>query len=267
MDAAIAPIALKQRLAAFPPPTLVDVRRQPAFEQDPTIIPGAVRHVPEAVDTWAAAIEPWRPVVVYCVRGHEVGQGAAAALRARGLDAHYLAGGLEQWRAENHATTPFTAPTRWVTRERPKIDRIACPWLIRRFIDPAAEFFYVPNADVRAFAAARNAIAYDIPDVDYSHVGPECSFDAFIRRHKLGHPALDELARIVRAADTSALHLAPQAPGLLAASLGLSAMFADDHAMLQWGMLVYDALYAWCREAQGETHGWYPEKLRTLEVT
>ena len=103
---------------------------------------------------------------------------------------------------------------------------------------------------------------YDIPDVDYTHVGPECSFDAFIRRHELAHPALDTLANIVRAADTSTLKLAAQAPGLLAASLGLSAMFADDHAMLKWGMLVYDSLYAWCREAQTETHGWYPEKLR-----
>ena len=188
----------------------------------------------------------------------------APRLRARGFDARYVAGGLERWRAEGNATRPFAAPTRWVTRARPKIDRIACPWLIRRFIDPAAEFFYVPNAEVRAFAAAEGATPYDIPDVDYSHVGPECSFDAFIRRHELGHPALDELARIVRAADTSTLHLAAQAPGLLAASLGLSAMFADDHAMLKWGMLVYDSLYAWCRRSpsrQAETHGWYPEQL------
>ncbi len=108
----------------------------------------------------------------------------------------------------------------------------------------------MPNAEVRAFAAANGATAYDIPDVDYTHVGPECSFDAFIRRHELAHPALDTLADIVRAADTSTLELAAQAPGLLAASLGLSAMFADDHAMLKWGMLVYDSLYAWCREAQ-----------------
>jgi rhodanese-related sulfurtransferase len=265
MDTAITPIELKQRLAAFPPPTLVDVRRQPAIEADPEVIPGATRRLPEAVETWAAAIEPWRPVVVYCVHGHDVGQGAAAALRARGLDARHLAGGLEQWRAEGHVTKAFATPTRWVTRERPKIDRIACPWLIRRFIDPSAEFFYVPNAEVRAFAATDGATPYDLPDVPYSHVGPECSFDAFIRRHELGHPALDRLATIVRAAETSTLDLAAQAPGLLAASLGLSAMFADDHAMLKWGMLVYDSLYAWCREAQTETHGWYPEKLRIRE--
>ena len=262
MDAAITPIELKQRLAAFPPPTLVDVRRQPAFEQDPIVIAGAIRRVPEVVDTWADELEPWRPVVVYCVRGHDVGQGAASALRARGFDARHLAGGLEQWRADGNATRPFAAPTRWVTRERPKIDRIACPWLIRRFIDPSAEFFYVPNPEVRSFAAANDATAYDIPDVRYSHTGPECSFDAFIRFHGLAHPALAELAKIVRGADTAALGLAPQASGLLAASLGLSAMYANDHAMLKWGMLVYDALYAWCREAQTETHGWYPEKLR-----
>jgi rhodanese-related sulfurtransferase len=265
MDAAITPLELKQRLAAFPPPTLVDVRRQPAFLQDSQVIPGAIRRLPEAVAGWAAAIEPWRSVVVYCVRGHEVSQDACAALRTHGLHARYLAGGLESWRAEGNATQPFAAPTRWVTRARPKIDRIACPWLVRRFIDSSAEFFYVPNAEVRTFAAANGAIAYDIPDVDYSHVGPECSFDAFIRRHELGHPALDALATIVRAADTSTLDRSPLAPGLLAASLGLSAMFADDHAMLKWGMLVYDSLYAWCREAQTETHGWYPEKLRAAE--
>ncbi len=265
MDAAITPFELKQRLAAFPPPTLVDVRRQPAFEQDPEIIAGALRRLPETVDAWAAGIEPWRPVVVYCVRGHEVGQGACAALRARGLDARYLAGGLEQWRAEGNPTRPFAAPTRWVTRARPKIDRIACPWLIRRFVDPAAEFFYVPNAEVRAFAAANGATAYDIPDVPHSHVGDECSFDAFIRLHGLDHPALAQLALIVRAADTSTPQLAAQAPGLLAASLGLSAMFADDHSMLRWGMLVYDSLYAWCRAAQTETHDWYPEKLPVAE--
>ena len=266
VTAAVTPSQLKQRLAAFPPPTLLDVRRQPAFEKDPHVIPGAIRRAPEQVDNWADPLEPWRSIVVYCVRGHEVGQGAATALRARGLDARYLAGGLEQWCAEGNATTPFVAPTRWVTRARPKIDRIACPWLIRRFIDPSAEFFYVPNAQVRAFAEANGATAYDIPDVSYTHVGPECSFDAFIRKHKLDHPALGTLARIVRAADTSALQLAAEAPGLLAASLGLSAMFADDHAMLKWGMLVYDSLYAWCRDAQTETHGWYPEKLRRQEA-
>src|SRR5438034_6042911 len=124
-----------------------------------------------------------------------------------------------------------------MTRARPKIDRIACPWLVRRFIDASAEFFYVPAADVRAFGAANHAEPYDVPDVRYTHAGPQCSFDAFVRLHQLDHPALAALANIVRGADTAALDLAPQAPGLLAASLGLSAMFGDDHAMLKWGML------------------------------
>jgi rhodanese-related sulfurtransferase len=265
MDAAVTPLELKQRLAAFPPPTLIDVRRQPAFEQDPAIIPGALRRLPEAVDAWAPALEPWRPAVVYCVRGHEVSQDAARALRERGLDAHCLAGGLERWRTDGNRTQPFAAPTRWVTRARPKIDRIACPWLVRRFIDPAAEFFYVPTAQVRAFATENDATPYDVPDVRYTHVGRDCSFDAFIRLHDLDHPALAVLAKIVRGADTAAPGLAPEASGLLATSLGLSAMFADDHEMLRWGMLVYDSLYAWCREAQAETHGWYPEKLRAAE--
>ena len=262
VDLAISPTELAQRLAAFPPPTLIDVRRQSAFDDEPVVIPGAVRQAPEGIAARAATLEPWRQVVVYCAAGHDVGQGAAAALRARDLDARYLEGGLAGWRAAGSPTAAFRAPTRWVTRERPKIDRIACPWLIRRFIDPGAEFFYVPNSDVRAFAAANDAEPYDIPDVRYSHVGPECSFDAFVRRHDLRHPALDALATIVRGADTAALGLAPQAPGLLAASLGLSAMFHDDHAMLKWGMLVYDSLYAWCSGAQDEAHAWRPGALR-----
>jgi rhodanese-related sulfurtransferase len=263
MTGAINPEQLQQRLGAFPPPTVVDVRRQPAFDADSQIIPRAIRREPESVADWMHDLEPWRPVIVYCVHGHEVSQNAAMALRAAGLDANILDGGLEGWRERGGTTATFTRPTRWVTRARPKIDRIACPWLIRRFIDPSAEFFYVPNEDVRAFAAKNDATAYDIPDVTYTHVGAQCSFDAFIRIHKLAHPALDALATIVRGADTSQPQLAAQAPGLLAVSLGLSAMFSDDHAMLKWGMLVYDSLYAWCREAQGETHGWFPEKLRT----
>jgi rhodanese-related sulfurtransferase len=257
---------LQQRLGAFPPPVLIDVRRQPAFDADPNVIPRAIRRAPEAIADWTRDLEPWRAVVVYCVHGHEVSQNAAAHLRRAGFVAHTLDGGIAGFRARGGATTPFAPPTRWVTRERPKIDRIACPWLIRRFIDPCALFFYVPNHEVRAFAAANGATAYDIPDVTYTHAGADCSFDAFIRIHELAHPALAALATIVRAADTSALQLAAQAPGLLAASLGLSAMFADDHAMLKWGMLVYDSLYAWCREAQTETHGWYPEKLRVRET-
>lgn len=262
-DAVIVPVEeLKRRLAAFPPPMLVDVRRQPAFDQDPQVIPGAARRMPGNVAEWVGTIEPWRPVIAYCVHGHEVSQGVAAALRERGFDARHLDGGLDGWRAAGYATAPGRAPTRWVTRERPKIDRIACPWLIRRFLDPSAEFFYVPAAEVRAFAQEHGAEPYDIPDVRYSHAGPECSFDAFVRLHGLADPALADLATIVRGADTAVLDAAPQAPGLLAMSLGLSRMFTDDHAMLRWGMLVYDSFYAWCRAARGEAHGWNPDALR-----
>ncbi len=151
---------------------------------------------------------------------------------------------------------------KWITRERPKIDRIACPWLIARFIDKAPEFLYVPAADVMRVAQETGATPYDVPGVEFTHVGSDCSFDTFIKKHKLanagGQPnqGLMDLAVIVRAADTDRLDLAPQAAGLLAISLGLSRNFKDDHEMLTHGMVVYDALYAWCCHARGETHNW-----------
>ena len=144
--------------------------------------------------------------------------------------------------------------SKWVTRERPKIDRIACPWLIRRFIDPRAEFLYVPSAEVRAVAKARQAIPYDVPDVQFSHRGELCSFDAFIADFAIDDPALAELALIVRGADTGKPGLTPQSPGLLAISRGLSLNY-DDHAMLEHGMVVYDALYAWIRNTGAGEHG------------
>jgi hypothetical protein len=143
---------------------------------------------------------------------------------------------------------------KWVTRERPKIDRIACPWLIARFIDAEAEFLYVPVDQVLKVAEETGAIPYDIPGVEYGHVGELCSFDAFLRLHGLTDPALQQLAVIVRGADTGRPDLAPQCAGLLAQSLGLSAMYADDHAMLQQGMVMYDAYYAWLKQARGESH-------------
>jgi hypothetical protein len=149
-------------------------------------------------------------------------------------------------------------PTRWVTRERPKIDRIACPWLIRRFIDPRAEFLYVPTAEVFKTAEREGAVAYDIPGAAFSHVGELCSFDAFIGRFDLKDDALAAVALIVRGADTDNHHLAPEAAGLHAISLGLSVNYADDLAMLEHGMVVYDALYAWAAKAKGERHNWRP---------
>ena len=149
--------------------------------------------------------------------------------------------------------------TKWVTRERPKIDRIACPWLICRFIDRDAEFIYVPTERVLATAHETGAVPYDIPGAEpFSHHGPECSFDAFISEYKLTDPALQTLAVIVRGADTDQHRLAPQSAGLHAISLGLSENFPDDHAMLAQGMVIYDALYAWCRSLQGVRHSWTP---------
>lgn len=147
---------------------------------------------------------------------------------------------------------------KWITRERPKIDRIACPWLIARFIDKEPEFLFVAADRVVPVAGETGAIPFDIPGVELSHDGPLCSFDAFLKKYRLRDPALAELAVIVRGADTGKLELAPQSPGLLALSLGLSAMFADDHDMLREGMIVYDAFYAWLKNARGESHGWPP---------
>ena len=147
---------------------------------------------------------------------------------------------------------------KWVTRERPKIDRIACPWLITRFIDDAPEFLYVPAKQVFEVAQTQGAIPYDIPGAELSHVGELCSFDAVLARYGLEDPALGHLATIVRGADTSRLDLTPQSAGLFAISLGLSANFPDDHAMLNQGLILYDALFAWCRSCQAETHNWPP---------
>jgi hypothetical protein len=148
---------------------------------------------------------------------------------------------------------------KWVTRERPKIDRIACPWLIARFIDQAPEFLFVPSKDVLRVAAESAAVPYDVPGVELSHVGEQCSFDAFLRKYDLTSPALAQFAVIVRGADTARLDLAPEAPGLLALSLGLSRNFLDDHEMLRHGMVMYDALLAWCVYCQNEPHGWPPK--------
>lgn len=144
---------------------------------------------------------------------------------------------------------------KWVTRERPKIDRLACPWLVARFVDPTPEFLFVPAARVLAVAEETGAVPYDVPGVELTHVGDRCSFDAFVARYHLEDPALERLAPIVRAADTDRLDLAPEAAGLLAISIGLGRLFADDHELLGRAMVLYDALYAWCR-GDRERHGW-----------
>ena len=151
---------------------------------------------------------------------------------------------------------------KWVTRERPKIDRVACPWLIARFIDKEPEFLFVPPARVREVAQATGAIPYDVEGVELTHDGPLCSFDALLAKYDLGSdPALRQLAVIVRGADTARLDLAPQCAGLLAVSLGLSRLFADDHEQLKHGFVMYDALLTWLREVPYETHTWNPQRV------
>ncbi len=197
-------------------------------------------------------------------RGQKLAQGTAAWLRHAGARAEYLEGGFEAWRqANNLLIQPQRVPARdsqgrtvWVTRARPKIDRIACPWLIRRFIDPAAVFLFVAPAEVADVADRFGATPFDTEDTFWSHRGNNCTFDAMMHEFGLDAPALDRLATIVRAADTDALDLAPQAAGLLAVSLGLSRMFRDDLAQLDAAMGLYDAFYRWARDAVGETHNW-----------
>jgi len=240
MDASITAAELKQSLRTSTPPLVIDVRRNARFLESPYFIKGALRRDPERLEEWKRAL-PNADIVVYCVHGHEVSQNAAKALGAR-----YLEGGIEHWREEGGETIakPVGAPTRWVTRERPKIDRIACPWLIRRFIDADAKFLYVPAAQVKETA---QAIPFDVPGAEFGHHGERCSFDAFIEKFRLRDAALDKLARIVRGADTGRPDLTAQSPGLLAISQGLSKNFADDHQMLEHGLVIYDALYAWCK--------------------
>ncbi|HYC37134.1 MAG TPA: chromate resistance protein ChrB domain-containing protein [Usitatibacter sp.] len=258
--------SLYSRLGRADAPLVLDVRRDDAFGADDVMLAGALRPQGDLA-AFAATLPRGRKLVAYCVKGAEVGQEAAAALASAGFECSYLQGGLNAWR-EGHLPTMRKRPdwrvpgaSRWITRERPKIDRIACPWLIRRFVDPLATFDYVPTARVFAEAEARGAIPYDIPGAVVSHRGERCSFDALIEDFGLDDAALAMLATIVRGADTDRLDLATQSAGLLAASLGLSQRFADDHEMLENAMALYDGLYAWCRaelEGSNERHRWNP---------
>jgi rhodanese-related sulfurtransferase len=265
MNSSISFSELRSALGAKVPPVVIDVRLPPAFRTATGMIAGALRRDPEDVTKWAKTLPRASTAVVYCVHGHEVSQGVAKALNEHAIPARYLEGGFEEgWTANKGEldSKPPEANTRWVTRERPKIDRIACPWLIARFVDKDAEFLYVPTKEVLDVAKQQQAVPYDIPGVAFSHDGELCSFDAFLKHYRLTDPALQRLAVIVRGADTARLDLAPQAPGLAAVSLGLSRIFSDDHEMLKHGMVLYDALYAWCREGQDEVHTWKPDAYR-----
>ncbi|MEN3351831.1 MAG: hypothetical protein V7632_5466 [Bradyrhizobium sp.] len=250
-------------------PTLVDVRLDEDFAADPRLIPGAVRHSHLDVQDWASRLTG-QSVVVVCQKGLKLSEGTAAWLRCGNIAAEVLEGGHLGWREAELPTVPADKiPNRdkrgrtvWVTRSRPKIDRIACPWLIRRFVDPAAVFLFVTSAEVEAVAERFGATPFDIENVFWSHRGELCTFDVMVKEFGLSTPALERLATMVRAADTARLDLSSEAPGLLAASLGLSRMFDDDLEQLSAGMLLYDAFYRWCRDATRETHNWPTSKVK-----
>jgi rhodanese-related sulfurtransferase len=246
---------LYARLGTAAAPLLLDVRRKDAFGADDKLIIGAYHQSPEEVDRWQKNLPADRPVVAYCVRGHGVSQGAAAALRKAGIQATYLEGGITAWKERQLPTRRKrgAVENKWVTREHPKIDRIACPWLISRFVNPNAEFIYVPPNDVSKIANDIGGTPYDIKGAEFGHVGDRCSFDAIIRIYDIHDEPLDHLATIVRGSDTSSPDLAPQCEGLLAISYGLSANFPNDHEMLKHGMVMYDALYTWCRMQTGKS--------------
>ncbi len=244
-------------------PSLVNVCIDEDFDADPRFIPGSQRRSHKTIAEWAPAYRG-RRVVVICLRGAKLSQGTAAWLRDEGIAAECLEGGVEAWRAAGQMlVSSGKLPSRdvqgrtvWVTRERPKIDRIACPWLIRRFVDPSAVFLFVKAGEVAAVADRFEATPFDVDGVFWSHRGETCTFDTLIDELGLDCQPLRRLAAIVRGADTARLDLAPEAAGLLAVSLGLSRLYKDDLAQLDAGMTLYDALYRWCRDATDETHNW-----------
>ena len=245
-------------------PTILDVRLDEDFAIDPRHIPTARRisHYQATSRDGPDGLTPGARVVVVCHKGLKLSHGVAAFLRHGGFQAGVLEGGFTGWADARQPLLPEavlpprddSGRTVWVTRARPKVDRIACPWLIRRFIDPAAVFLFVAPSEVTAVAERFGATPFDVEGVPFSHHGDQCSFDALIAKFDLATRPLKRLAAMVRGADTAQPELAAEAPGLLAASLGLSRMFPDDLEQLNAGMTLYDALYRWCRDATDETH-------------
>jgi rhodanese-related sulfurtransferase len=266
----ISPDKLSRLIGTANTPALIDVRTDEDFAADQRLIPGAVRRNSEHAVDWGEELAG-RSAIVVCLRGEKLAQGTAAWLRNVHVSAESLEGGFEGWKEAklpliNASKLPphdARGRTVWVTRARPKIDRIACPWLIRRFVDPNAVFLFVAPSQVVGVGERFNAAPFDIENVFWSHRGELCTFDVMIEEFGLGTPPLLRLAAMVRGADTARLDLSPEAPGLLAASLGLSRMYDDDLEQLEAGMLLYDAFYRWCRDASGETHNWPTNKAKS----
>jgi rhodanese-related sulfurtransferase len=263
----ISPDKLSRLIGTAKAPVLIDVRSDDEFASEPRLIPGASRRSHQTIDSWKEGLQD-RSVVVICDKGKQSSEGTAALLRHDGIAAEILEGGHAAWIGESLQTVISSKiPSRdaqgrtvWVTRLRPKVDRIACPWLIRRFVDPNAVFLFVPVAEVLSVAERFDATPFDIEHTFWSHRGDLCTFDVMLKEFGLSTPALERLAVMVRAADTDRLELSPEAPGLLAASLGLSRVYDDDLEQLGAGILLYDAFYRWCRDATRETHNWPTNK-------
>jgi len=257
-------VAQLSRLIGTPKaPVLIDICIDEDFKEDPRLVPGSFRHDFRSIVELTPRLTD-RRVVVICQKGKKLSQGAAAILRDQGIAAEVLEGGVMAWRKASEPMVPAAklpkrnkeGRTVWVTRHRPKIDRIACPWLIRRFVDPNALFMFVAPSEVLDVAEKFDATPFDLEDVFWSHRGDRCSFDVMIEEFALVMEPLERLAKIVRGADTNRHDLAPEAAGLLAASLGLSRMYRDDLEQLEAGMLLYDAFYRWARDAVDEEHDW-----------
>jgi rhodanese-related sulfurtransferase len=266
---AISPDKLFRLIGTPSAPALIDVRIDEDFDADPRLIPGALRRSHRDVNDWGSSLSG-QSVVVICHKGQKLSEGAAAWLRHGNVAAESLEGGQVAWnaaglptvRADKIPKRDGRGRTIWVTRARPKIDRIACPWLIRRFVDPSAVFLFVAPSEVETVADRFEATPFDIEHVFWSHRGELCTFDVMVMEFGLSMPPLERLATMVRAADTARLDLSPEAPGLLAASLGLSRMYDDDLEQLNAGIPLYDAFYRWCRDATKETHNWPTNKVK-----
>lgn len=261
--ASISPDKLARLLGTPKAPVIIDVREQDALAADQRLIPTSLYLPYETAETWARDYAG-RTVAVSCQRGKKLAEGAAAWLRHYGANAEVVEGGFEGWRDAGLPLVPVAAmpkrsasgSTVWVTRSRPKIDRIACPWLIRRFVDPSAVFLFVAPSEVNAVAGRFGATPFDVEGVFWSHRDDRCTFDVMVEEFGLATEPLTTIAKIVRGADTDRLDLAPEAAGLLAVSLGLSRLYADDLEQLEAGLGIYDALYRWARDATDETHSW-----------
>jgi rhodanese-related sulfurtransferase len=243
-------------------PAIIDVSIDADFDDDPFLIPSAIRHPFDDMVSLAANLID-RKVIVICQKGKKLSEGAAAILRSNGVDAQNLEGGNYGWRDANQMRVPNNAipwnpngGTVWVTNHRPKIDRIACPWLIRRFIDPNAQFLFVSPSEVIGVAERFNATPFDVQNVELSHEGDLCTFDAILKKFEINSVPLARLATIIRGADTNKHDLSPEVAGLLAVSLGLSKVYKDDLIQLDAGMILYDSFYRWARDAVNESHDW-----------